>query len=162
MHFCIILHDLDHPSGSLISLYEWSLEQLKTRNFHPFLKRFWPLRNWAPANFWWISRKMKVKLWNEKCMQFRSSIRRVAVFMCFCTSLKNHIHWDDMRWRVKTFANLRPPQNHRKNAFPGVPMRFGQGTQGTEITAIEQFYFFIQYNFGCNSSWGCSKCFSEY
>ena len=47
INFDVILHDFGHPSGSLISVYEWSLEHVKMRNFHHFLKRFLPRKNRA-------------------------------------------------------------------------------------------------------------------
>ena len=54
LHFGLILHDFELPSGSLISVYESSSKQLKTRNFHHFLKRFLRWKNRVIGDVWWI------------------------------------------------------------------------------------------------------------
>ena len=83
MHFEIILHDFRSSSGSLISVYEWSLEPVKMRKFHHFLNSFWHLKNRAPANALWIFWKMKVKLWKENAMQLWSSTLMETVLCVF-------------------------------------------------------------------------------
>ena len=72
MHFGVILHDFGLPSGGLISVYDWSSEQVKTRNFHHFFKRFWHPKNQADANVLWISWKMRTKLGRHKVDWFRA------------------------------------------------------------------------------------------
>ena len=66
MHFGVLLYDFELPSGSLISIYEWSSKQLKMRNFHHFLKRFLRWKNRVTRDVWWISWKIKIKLGRKK------------------------------------------------------------------------------------------------
>ena len=70
MHFDVILQDFGRPSRSLISVYEWSLEHVKMRNFYHFLKRFWPRKNRAPTIALRISWKKEIKLGREKVIHF--------------------------------------------------------------------------------------------
>ena len=66
VHFGIILHDFGLPFGSLISVYEWSSEHVKTRNFHHFLKHFWARKIELQANALWFSWKILIKLERKK------------------------------------------------------------------------------------------------
>ena len=70
MQFDVILHDFGYPSGSLISVYEWTLEHVKMRHFYQFLKRFRPRKNQAHPIALRISWKKELKLGREKVIHF--------------------------------------------------------------------------------------------
>ena len=80
VHFVAILHDLGHPSGSLILFYECSSEQVKIRNFHHFFKRFWHPQNRVQANVVWVSWKINTKRFRKHYSNFGPSILRPPLF----------------------------------------------------------------------------------
>ena len=80
LHFGLILHDFELPSGSLISVYESSSKQLKTRNFHHFLKRFLRWKNRVIGDVWWIFWKMNTKFGRKKVIHFVVICIRVSRF----------------------------------------------------------------------------------
>ena len=94
MHFGVLLYDFELPSGSLISIYEWSSKQLKTRNFHHFLKRFLRWKNHVIGDVWWISWKIRIKFGRKKWSILWSFVHRYRVFRCFyATSKKTWYLW---------------------------------------------------------------------
>ena len=88
MHFGVILHDFVHPSASLISIYEWSSEQLKTRDFYHFLKRFLYGKNTITRNVSWIFWKIRQKLGRKKLIHFRAISTQYSVFWIFHATSK--------------------------------------------------------------------------
>ena len=94
MHFGVILHDFVHPSGCLISVYEWSSEQLKTRNFHHFLKRFCTGKIPLPVTLVGFSEKWGKNLAAKKWSIFGPFVHRYRVFLLFhVTSQKTWYLW---------------------------------------------------------------------
>ena len=94
MHFGVILHDFVHPSGCLISVYEWSSEQLKTRNFHHFLKRFCTGKIPLPVTLAGFSEKWGKNLAAKKWSIFGPFVHRYRVFWSFdATSQKTWYGW---------------------------------------------------------------------
>ena len=70
MRFQSFLHDFSDPSERCSQVYEWSSEHVKMRNFHHFLKRFWPRKNRAPTIALRISWKKEIKFGREKVNHF--------------------------------------------------------------------------------------------
>ena len=115
MHFGVILHDFVHPSGSLISIYEWSSEQLKTRDFYHFLNRFLYGKNTVTGDVSWIFWKMRVKLGRKKVIHFRAICTPVLCFLTFSRDLaKNVIPVTICEWPEYNLGFQRPPKNDQK------------------------------------------------
>ena len=92
MHFGVILHDFVHPSGSLISIYEWSSEQLKTRDFlNHFLKRFVYGKNTVIGDVSWIFWKVRQKLGRKKVIHFMVICIPVSRFLSFLRDLEKNM-----------------------------------------------------------------------
>ena len=66
VHFGVILHDFVHPSRSLFKVYEWPMKHFRKCNLHHFLKCFWHGKKRDRGDVWWISWKMKTKLYRQK------------------------------------------------------------------------------------------------
>ena len=119
MHFGVILHDFVHPSGCLISVYEWSSEQLKTRNFHHFLKRFLYGKNTVTRDVSWIFWQIRQKLDRKKVIHFRAICTRVSCFLTFsCDLEKNVIRGTICEWAEYNLGFQRPPKNDQKMTLP--------------------------------------------
>ena len=88
MHFGVILHDFGLPSGILISVYEWSSEHVKTRNFHHFLKRFVCWKNRVTGDVWRIFWKMNTKFGRKKVIHFMVICRPVSSFYSFLRDIE--------------------------------------------------------------------------
>ena len=91
MHFGVILHDFELPSGSLISMYVWSSKQLKTRNFHHFLKRFLRWKNRVTRDVWWIFWKINIKFGRKQMIRFVVICTPVSCFLIFSRDLENNV-----------------------------------------------------------------------
>ena len=119
MHFGVILHDFGLPSGSLISVYECSSKQLKTRNFHYFLKRFLRWKNHITCDVWWIFWKINTKFGRKKLINFRAICTQVSRFYSFLRDLeKNVIPETIWEYRPYNFRFWVHPKMSKKWRFP--------------------------------------------
>ena len=118
MHSGVILHDFVHPSGSLISIYEWSSRQLKTRNFHHFLTCFLYGTNTVTRDVCWIFWKMNVKLGRKQMIHFRAICTPVLCLFTFSRDLeKNVILGTICECPQYNLGFQRPPKNDQKWPF---------------------------------------------
>ena len=132
------------PSGSSISMYEWSSKSLKTHNFDHFLKCFlhWEFR--IIRYVWWISWQLGVKLCRQKVRQIHAICTPGCVFLNnLCVTLKNTISEAKGRWHQYNFGITNHPYIQAKFALAGVQMNLKQGTKGTESGTVGTFYFSI-------------------
>ena len=112
MHFDVILHDFGNPSGSLISVYEWSLEHVKMRNFLSLFEAFLTPQKSSSNHCFADFLKNKNKTWSRKSDPFWGHLYMdIAFFEFFTRPRKKH----DMRgnWWV-SYINLRGPGHTQK------------------------------------------------
>ena len=89
MHFGVLLYDFELSCGGLMSIYEWSSKQLKTRNFHFFLKRFLRWKNRVTCDVWGIFWKMDTKLGRKKKKSFCGHL--ISRFWTFLRDLEKNV-----------------------------------------------------------------------
>ena len=119
LHFGVILHDFELPSGSLISVCESSSKQLKTRNFHHFLKRFLRWKNRVTSDVWWIFWKMRIKFGRKKVIHFVVICIPESCFLSFLRDLeKNVIPVTIWEYRSYNFRFWAHPKMSKKRRFP--------------------------------------------
>ena len=143
MQFDVILHDFGYPSGSLIPVYEWSLEHVKMRKFSSLFEAFLtPQKSSSPHCFADFLQN-EYKTWSRKSESFLGHLYMDIVFFeLFTRPRKNHDMRDDWWvWNIKLRGSASTQKWSKNDASLSVD-GFGGVRNGDRIRGAGDVLFF--------------------